>query len=416
MSVDNYLDSLKFQDRTEELIRLCSLKDDRAPQNDWSMVWNVFGEAGIGKTRLLCEIQKYFETEDRSCLVMYINLESGEGDIKKTIDLILHEMIDCLPERIDATWQNPEQVAGVIVNELVRLTGAPQGKILILFDTTEKLQTEMKFWNWLEINIVGPLVLAGGIRQVFAGRTAVPWRRIEVRRKLQPCRLEPLPDDREVIRELAKNLLDARSLKWAEDKQEILLVNLIAAHGSGHPRLSIALAEQIINDWNAKTVEDFMIEQKAYVIELYRKVVKTFIDQNFLEKVPKDWNAFIWWLSPLEDPFDLIFVREYLDKVLHAEVKDYQEYSYIQFLFELRIRYSVLRKDPLGEYFNGVIGDVTRRCFRILNSGDYTRACQQIAITYENMAKNYLADDADRKMEVEKLARKYEGYSKGEQS
>jgi|GEM_PF-2053072 len=405
MMADAYIDLLAFQDREGDLDLICS-------QEDWPIVLNVFGEAGIGKTRLLKSVQHRLESGNRDTLVMYIDLENSEGNPNLAIDNILHEITNGLPERIDATWQNPEQVAGVLVSELSRLARTQKKKIMLLFDTTEQLQTEMKFWTWLEVNLVGPLVLDGGIRQVFAGRTAAPWRRIEVRRKLQTLCLKKLPY-RINLRGLAISLLTARGMEWDEPKLENILVDLIETYGFGHPRLSIALGEKIISDWNTRTLAQYLEEKSNYEKEICQKVIEKFIAENFLKNVPEPWKTFLWWLCPLEEHFDLIFVKEYLNKVLRDEVKNHPEHFYIQGLFELRIIYSVLQKDPAGEYFNGVIGEVMRRCFRVLRPADYAQACQQIAATYADMIKNYLADDVDESAGKNELVIKYEGYSKG---
>jgi len=70
---DAYLESLIFQDREDDLEIICS-------QEDWSIVLNVVGEAGIGKTRLLKAVVQRLERDSHDYFVMYLDLGSCNGN------------------------------------------------------------------------------------------------------------------------------------------------------------------------------------------------------------------------------------------------------------------------------------------------------------------------------------------------
>jgi len=205
-----------------------------------------------------------------------------------------------------------------LVSELTRLARTQKKKIMLLFDTTELLQTEMKFWTWLETNLVGPLVLDGGIRQVFAGRNCRTL--AEDRGAAQSTNhfVKKLPS-RLYLRGLAVSLLKFRGLEWDEDKLENILVNIMDRFSFGHPRLALALAEKIISDWNTKTVKEYLADKATYEREICQQVIEVLLKRFSWTRCLQPGRRFcggsVHWKSLLiRLSFENILKRSYLTK------------------------------------------------------------------------------------------------------
>lgn len=382
-----------FQNREEALNQIIS-------EVNQNMLLNVYGEAGIGKSRLLDEAIQRLRTKSPPVLVLKINLEQIAPHMPGSRpEQLLRTLVNQAPNRLSSAWEDKEQVARQIVAQLNKLAG--QMSVCLIYDTTEVLQEDMDFWNWLETHLVSRLTVEGQVRQVFAGRVPVPWRRIEVRRVIRLLRLEPLAVDkyaRKLVCEILQlNMPGSKTLEGVEDKEiSEEAVDLVLEFSFGHPLLSEKLAAYVAARWPLPD---------GFKHTLCQDVIKPFIEEYFFGNVEKPWNEILWWASVL-DWFDTTILQRYLKQVAASLIENKQDYFFIQGITRLRIHHTVVWREVDGDRLHGVIRDIVRHCLKVMDPEGYTRACQAAAVVMEELASEFPADEP----EVEQLRKKAQFY------
>ena len=96
-----------FKNRNDELTKICNL-------NSKTILYNVFGEAGIGKTRLLLKSKREIELSTKDANIFYIDLLNISSNIDNRIELTLKSILKQDENIFSGTWQSVEQVAGLI--------------------------------------------------------------------------------------------------------------------------------------------------------------------------------------------------------------------------------------------------------------------------------------------------------------
>jgi hypothetical protein len=367
-----------FQNREQALNQICG-------QTNGAVLLNIYGEAGIGKSYLLQEAARRMRAKSPPALVTQADLGSLAKTSTNRPEAAIRALIGQSEGRLSVVWQNPEQAAGQVVAELIDL--ADHMQVILMFDTTEVLQEDMEFWHWMEANLIGPLVVEGRLRQVFAGRVPVPWRRVEVRRALKLLQLPPLSAE-DAARNLVREVLHQENPDLEDDESVERAIDLVLELSFGHPLLSERLAAYVASHWSVST------SASTFRPRLCQQVVKPFVDEQFLKDVRSPWGELLWWISVL-DWFDATILQRYLGRVDPELVEGRMDYFFIQGITRLRIQNTVVWREERGDRLHGVIGDIMRRCFEVTDWEKCRRACQAAAETFEAMADEFPAESPE---------------------
>lgn len=377
----------KFQNRSSELTKLL---DPAA-----SLI-TVYGEAGIGKTRLLKEAVREMKVRSPTALVLWVDASQlGERSPQAQTNL-LRMLIDHAEGRLSGTWTSVQDVVMKTVTQLN--TAAQHEPVVLIFDNTEKLQENGDFWHWMERHFVGPLLAGGDVKMIFAGRIPPPWRRFEVRQSLTRLPLRPL-DLEGASDALVLDVLTTYNPALDVEAQQSA-VKMVNALAFGHPRLSEEIAVYLAPRWPPEDAE-------AFRVEVCRNVVKPFIEEIFFADVEKPWKEWLWWMSVL-DWFDTTILPAYLRRVTPKKVEGKPDYFFIQEIGRLRVEKRVLWREERGDCMHGVIGEIVEQCLKTLNPERYQRANTAAAETFEGIAAQF-DDDPGIKSQYEDQARIYRG-------
>jgi hypothetical protein len=363
-----------FQNREEALAKICD------PTG--TALLNVYGEAGIGKSRLLQESAQRMRANSPPSVVLQVDFGSlAEAPVNR-VETLVRTLIAQAESRLSVTWQNVEQAVGEVVAQLNRISETP---VVLMFDTTETFQEDMEFWDWIEANLVGPLAVEGHVRQVFAGRVPVPWRGIQVRRIVTLLSLEPLPA-RDAARELVREVLRQHNSRL-EDQAMEQAIDLVLEFSFGHPLLCEKLAAYAASHWPEQLTAGIKRD-------LCKQVVRPFIEEHFFVRIGDSWDQILWWASVL-DRFDATILRRYLERVAPPLIKDHPDYYFTQGIARLRIQKTVVWREERGDRLYGVIGDIVRRCFKVMDAEGYSQACQAATETFEALADEFPEGSAE---------------------
>lgn len=365
----------RFVNRSAEIVMICEAS---SPQS----VLNIFGESGIGKTRLLKEaIARLADS-----LVIDIDLESL-SEIKpaqraaRLIELLAEQLAGADVEQLDSDVRLDWLVAELAERSRIR-------SVFLFFDTTEALQDDIDFWRWLEASLMSPLVFEPSNRFVFAGRIPVPFSRIEVRRVLKLLHLTPLATnaDREASaqrrdgsagRELVREVLVRHNPRLTGDQLQ-QATDLVLEFSFGHPLLSEQMAL-------------FVAEQSAAGLDvdnrhLAQAVVKPFIDSRLFDKIDEPWKRILELASVL-DWFDPIILMRFLRNADPQLVLGQGDDFFIQGVRQLRQQHTVVWRDERGDTLHGVIAAIVRYYLRVAEPDIYRDACSAAEKTFREFAE-----------------------------
>jgi hypothetical protein len=379
----------EFQNRESELRELLKLPC-MVP-----MV-TVYGEAGIGKTRLLRETIQQLQHQNPNTVVLWIDGSDLVHTAQASHEALLHVLITQAKKHlsIDPMWTTVDQGASKIVQQLNKLGN--RIPVFLMFDNTEALQDNRDFWRWLERHIVGPLVVEGLVKLIFAGRIPPPWRRIEIRRALDLLQLASL-QSKEARDALIREVLTQEGSALDEHFLD-QSTNLVNKFAFGHPRLSEKIAEYIATH----RPESF---DTAFQQQVCREVIKPFINKVFFAGIESPWTEWLWPMSVL-DWFDTTILQAYLGRLFPKDVKNKPDYYFIQEIGNLRMNQRVLWREAQGDCLYGVIGDIIAQCLKTLDPDEYKRAQQAAQSTFQAIATQF-EDDPEAQQEYKAQARAY---------
>lgn len=163
---------------------------------------NFHGVIGIGKTMLLLELEKRIEGKGLPCALIDFAKKAYEFS-PLGMAMLLEDIARSLVGGAVLPWQPllesepaEEQIQAVLqsflqfVADLTREQGAPA---VLLLDTLKKADTG--FLDWLEDQVVSPLIRTDRVLVIVASRAPHRWKRFEVRRRAYQERLEPFDEE-----------------------------------------------------------------------------------------------------------------------------------------------------------------------------------------------------------------------------
>lgn len=371
-----------FVNRSAELEVICNASSPY-------VVLNIFGESGIGKTRLLDQAI----AQVSSSFVLKIDLERL---LEVSPDQRPGRLVALLEDSAGGGLRNLGADAGAQVAQIVAaLVGqARLHPMFLFFDTTEALQDDILFWRWLEAHLVGPLVFESYTRLVFAGRIPVPFSRIEVRRALQLLHLLPLSTSadqeatgdqgdaaagRTLVREIIMRHNSSMTIETLNEA-----IDLVLEFSFGHPLLS----EQV-----AVAVSGQMLEEHGQLPRLRNilacEVVKPFIEDRLFKAIKEPWKRILELASVL-NWFDPVILMRYLRRADPALVEGRQDDFFLRGVTQLRQQHTVVWRGAHGDTLHGVIAPIVRRCLEVAEPERYRQACAAAAETFREFAQEEL--------------------------
>ena len=365
-----------FQDRVESIQVICDFTSD-------NVLLNIFGEAGIGKSRLLEEARLKLRGENPSALVIILDIESLAQTTTDRPAIFLQQMIDQAEGKLNRRYQSDDQLADSIVSQLNELAAYTQ--IYLMFDTTEALQDDIEFWDWVHLYITEPLVIERKVMQVYAGRIPIPWRRFELRRAVKLLPLGPITPVEASHALVEQALLEVNlALKGTETLPQA--IDTVLEFSFGHPRLSEKLATYVANHWPpTQPIAQF---KKM----LCKQEVKTFINKTLFEDMEAQWIDILWWVSVL-DWFDPTILQQYIERVM-PEMQGKPDYYFIREVARLRTHNTVVWREQRGDRLHGLIQNIVRQCLKTMDPKRYKKACLAAAETFESIATEFTEEES----------------------
>jgi len=391
---------LPFQDREREL-------DDLLSSLAQAPLWHVYGEAGIGKSRLLRELQREARARwGEQIVVVYVDLRVVVNFTGDRPQALLREIAQKAQEWLDCVEKASDVVVGL--EDLVSERGR---SVILMLDTTECLQRDAAFWRWAEASLIGPLAIGGRVSQVHAGRIPAPWQRWEVRSAVRRMPLGPLPRVSEegraeqAARELLREAIAGRKPGLEPGIIEGA-VDLLDRLSFGHPLLSQELAA-----YAADRLPDALAEPEQFALELSEHVTESFLREIVLAGVDSTWQEILRWASVLEG-FDSQILRRFVQDlwcllgkaqasywpaVSYPEGKGPQalgelaakeEHDYVQGIAEMRVRHALVWwYEDRGYAVHGVLRQIIARHLEVISPERYGVACLAAAGVYAHMSR-----------------------------
>lgn len=276
-------------------------------------VINFYGIPGIGKTRLLQEIQHRAQKivasltdlaafrdghragpEILADQMRQIEQQVGPSEIgfQKALQAFRAHPVPQDPYD-EAAWyefrQKARQVADAFALFVYRYAKQPQQPVMLLFDNSEAAVGET--FDWLEYEVFSPLVQTDRILLVVAGRSPVRWKRFEVRRRVLLRKLNPPENGR---------LFEKPGASWAPIAPKIIQITF------NYPPANEAVVAELervpITDQ-----ETFDRRRPALIQRLMAGVV----EEKLLAGVDQDIRQ-VWRIAALLRQFDVTTLRRVL--------------------------------------------------------------------------------------------------------
>jgi hypothetical protein len=284
-------------------------------------------------------------------------------------------------------------VAAQVVNQLIALSS--KNNIYIFWDNTEFLQDAIGFWRWSEDLFIEPLILEGHVKQIFAGRVPVPWRRFELRRAVRLIALEPLSAKTDIDR-LITDVLDQCGMKDPHDLATATTV--VEELAFGHPGLSVAIAQYVAS---------FELDLRAEALRktISDEVVRSYINDVFFKDIKPEWCEILTWASVLEW-FDTFVLRKYLVRV-EDKYRASSNDDLIKAIAALRTQGNVVWRVKSGDRLHGVIRNVVRQHLKLSDPLAYHTALRAAEETFAAIADDYAQEDEDFAATFRDQAAKY---------
>lgn len=392
----------RFQGRKKEIAAVCEKKGGP------SCVVNFCGEPGIGKTRVLAQIAAELRSRSGRARVAYLDLSP-----LKSIDPVLRrdQLLKALIEATDGFVSGLEAVASNEVAAVVaRLCSLDDPAPVLLFDTTEAVHDDVAFQDWLEKNMVGPLVGDSRVCMVFAGRVRVPWRTFSVRTAAKEFLLLPLDAQQsdDPAQHLVRDVLSHSALFGPAPGLERTVAAILALSG-GHPELSRRLA-----DWAAVDEHRNLRPGISLRRRMARDVVKPFVDRVLFEDVEPEWQGILWQASVLAW-FDSTTLRDYLKGIGLGVSSDKWDADFIRQIDHLRRQVAAVTWVEGGYRLNGTLRDIVRRCFELTDRPGYHKAIAAAIALWEELV-NEPDLDAGTKLRYQGELEDYRRFAGQEQS
>lgn len=363
-----------FQDRVAELGVI-----DAGPTKD-VRVLAFYGEAGIGKSRLLVEAAA--RRKQAQALVLQVDLAALPRPREDRPLALLRELA-AQAGCSHAGWADPDAAAQVVEQLAVAIGDGPA---TLLVDTTEAVQDDPGFWQWFERHVLSPLVSDGKLLIVLAGRLPAPIRLVEVRRYLKVWALEPLPVAHEA-RDLVREVLAAAAAPRLDELTDVTL-----AFSHGHPRLSLAVAEYLADPANQAPVGTL----RCRVAE---EVVGPFINEQIFPFVGEmvGWRKLMEQASVL-DWFDATVLYRFAGEMSGETFGDRQreidwQCSFVKAMAQLRAPYAVVKWEGAGYTLVGAVKRIVASYMQAAQHADYVQALEAAARVFNWIAGEYFKDD-----------------------
>lgn len=354
------------------------------------------GEADIGKTSLLNAIKERILGQSPPGAVAYVDFEKLPPDqadeLSQWVLRSLAADIGISPplQQADRKWS---------ADLLVQSIGACDPPPVLMFDATEKLQTNTHFWEWLERELVRPLLLGGRTHMIFAGRVPPPWRDYDVRRLNHLHRLEPLStqdglERQGAARDLIRNVL-RQGGPMATEADIRRLIELILEFSHGHPGLSKELASWIVEPgagrWPAPNFDQLRTSLAKDRIEKY-------IASVLFKDIDADWRLILRWASIL-NWFDAYVLRQYLESLvavgvlLRGAYLDNWDSFFVQGIDRLRLHDAAVVWERDGYRLYGVTREIVRRCLQVTDPDGFRRASRCAGEVIQAVASEFAPDE-----------------------
>jgi hypothetical protein len=306
-----------FADRDWELEAVdYRLRILRSGGSVFQCVVNFYGIPGIGKTRLLKEIQ----SRAQGIPTAMTDLAAFRDGHRAGPEVLADQMVQLeqqtrlsdagfqkalkafrahpLPEDPydEAAWyrfrQKAKEVADAFSVYVYRHVKQPRQPVLLLFDNSEAATGET--FDWLEYEVFSPLVQTDRIMLVVAGLSPVRWKRFEVRRRVLLRKLNPPQDDK---------LLEKQAVSWEKIADNIFRITF------NYPPANRFVAEELERLGLPLTMDTNTFDDHRPA--LIQRLMTEVVEQNLLAGVDDDIRL-AWRIAAPLRQFDVTILRRVL--------------------------------------------------------------------------------------------------------
>jgi hypothetical protein len=404
---------LSFQDRWRELDEICTCRTN---------VLNFYGEAGIGKTRLLNEAAHALRRRNHNALVLRVDLAALPQQQEGRPLGLLNRLAEQAPELGPVAGE-----AGAAAEQMAKRLNsiAADRRVTLMFDTTDDLQ-DPTFWHWFEKSFISPLAVGGSVQVSLTGRLPAPIRLVQVRRHLKVWPLEPLPVDHEaraLVREALE--MEARSgsapevqgTHWLSPVKVEEFTALTLEFSCGHPLLSKRIACYLARAADQESIP-------ALRIRIAKEVVGPFIDKDLLpfeadmahwrpilmRACALDWfdSSVLYRLCVGVDRFlmDMLETEWECEFVMETPAIEW-EYEFFKAIPRLRSPYAVVEWQGMGYTLVSAIKRIVAKYMQVARRTEYIGALDVAAEVFNGLADEFFADDPQAAEPYRQAARTY---------